>query len=891
MHTPEHHSAYPGYHAVRLAPPQLRTPQFERSSMAQMRADRAAHRVTVISAAAGYGKTTLALQLTAADGLPRAWLTLDADDDDAVQLLMLLSAALARCLSFDAAPLISRVVDMRDPDTALQHLLQLLAAVEQPFVVVIDDLHLLTQPAPLRLLERLLLAGPPTMHWLLLSRHRLALNVSRLRLRGELREFNEADLRLDQHDIARFLQMQAAVPVDPALTALLARRTEGWIAGVRLAALHLPAQFHGGDLPLVQQHLQQTAGFLLDEVLRDLPPELEQVLLQVALVPQFNAELCALLTDRSNGFGLLRALVDRHLFVQRLDGAQEWYRLHQLLRDALLQRAAEQLSADHRAAIARRAADWFAHNGDLYHAAQLLLAVNADEAVEVVAAGAPSLLLEHRLYELERLLGVLPVDRQRADGRLLTAGCWLQFLLGDFTAFHDLLAVRQLRNRSAVPHDTDGAVLQLLADYTLMRHVDLAERAQAVLAEVPNDNAFARGWLQLITGLTVQAQPGSSSRARELIHAALHEFQCSAPAYAAVHVILVEAMLLQYAAHYDACLRFCREQSERLGLLPQQAVALDAQQHLLEFSSAVSYLRDELPAAADDARQWSRLAAQSGSSLMQLRSAVRLMLTTPVELQPADGRQLLTTVQQWLLNPATRERPVFEHLQLILDSLRLAVRCGAQDALRGIAAAGRLPCEHLPDEAPYLHWLAAAYVAAYSDNPAADWDDALLRQIERADRQRLPHLQSWLYALSALIAYRHGRHDTARLHLRRALALIERSRAVRIVLDLAALQPVLRKVDSRLSRQLLNRLQQPPQSGPALTFWERRVAERLITDMSAAAIAAEIGVTVSTVRFHLTRIYRKLGVARRAEAVARLRAVLPVGADLATRSDRPPTLP
>ena len=361
---------------ARLEPPPMRAGLVPRLGLLRRMAEEQA-RVVVAGAPAGYGKSVLLAQHASASERPLAWVSLDAADDDPVQLLIELATAIGR-----AGPLDERVLEaLRAPRPAIERLvlpglLNGLGA-GAGMVLVIDDLHRVGRPESLALIAHLCERLPARAQLLVGTRAGAALRPGRLRVQGGLLELGPTELAFGRAEIERFLRA-AGVPAQDATVEAMAERTEGWPAGVAMAAL-------AGE----QDDL---ADYFSRDLLSGHPPECVDFLLRSAALERFCAPLCDAVLGRKDSGPMIGRLIEAGLFLVPLDHGRRWYRYHHLfgevLRAELGRREAGAADALHRAA-----AEWHHRHGRLEDAVHHGLAGHdPGRAAELVVASAPALL-------------------------------------------------------------------------------------------------------------------------------------------------------------------------------------------------------------------------------------------------------------------------------------------------------------------------------------------------------------------------------------------------------------------------------------------------------------------------------------------------------------------
>ena len=280
------------------------------------------------------------------------------DQHDAQQFwLALLGAVRHATGASSGAELPAATPDFNAP-AMVDRVLSELADAPGDITLVIDDLHELTSPEALSQLTRLLTSLPPHVHAILTTRHDLRLRLHQLRLAGELAEIRAADLRFTERETRELLDA-SGIALSAAGAALLHQRTEGWAAGLRLAAISLAghpdperfvAEFSGSD--------RTVAEYLLAEMLDRQPPDVQDLLLRTSLLDRVNGELADLLTGRPGSERILLELEDANAFVESLDPERTWFRYHHLFGDLLRLQLRRTLPAE-MPALHRRAAGWF----------------------------------------------------------------------------------------------------------------------------------------------------------------------------------------------------------------------------------------------------------------------------------------------------------------------------------------------------------------------------------------------------------------------------------------------------------------------------------------------------------------------------------------------------
>lgn len=335
-------------------------------------------KLTLISAPAGFGKTTLVtewldtLRVDAQKGSRcenrAAWVSLDEGDSDLARFLAYFISALVRVegnIAEIGKAAIGMLQSSRLPLTAavLVPLVNEIAAVPDRMVLVLDDYHLIDAQPIHDTLDFLLENQPPNLHLVLATREDPPLQLSRLRARDQLTELRAADLRFTSAEAAEFLNRVMGLDISTEDIAALEIRTEGWIAGLQLAAISL--QGHTDATRLIQTFTgshRLVLDYLVEDVLDHQPQNIQDFLLQTAVLDRLTSSLCNVLTGQEDGQAILELLERANLFVVPLDNERHWYRYHHLFADVLQARLRTK-QPDQVAILHRRASEWYEQKG------------------------------------------------------------------------------------------------------------------------------------------------------------------------------------------------------------------------------------------------------------------------------------------------------------------------------------------------------------------------------------------------------------------------------------------------------------------------------------------------------------------------------------------------
>ncbi|MFN8597867.1 MAG: LuxR C-terminal-related transcriptional regulator [Anaerolineae bacterium] len=438
--------------------------------------------VTLISAPAGFGKTTLVSEwmatLTPANraGVKAAWLSLDEGDGDPTRFLTYLIAALQTIVANIGEGLLNALQSPQPPPTEsiLTALLNEIAAVSEHFILVLDDYHVVETQVVDRMLAFLVEHLPPHMQLVIVSREDPPLPLARLRVRGQLIELRAADLRFTPDEAAEFLNRVMGLNLSAENIAALENRTEGWIAGLQLAAISMQgrsdvARFIGS---FTGSH-RFVLDYLVEEVLRHQPEHIRSFLLQTVILDRLCASLCDAVTGREDSKELLDVLERGNLFLISLDDQRQWYRYHHLFADVLRAHLME-AQPDRVASLHSRASAWFEQHAQPADAIRHALAAGEFTRVaDLVEWAFPAMNRARQFATLLGWLKALPDEVVRVRPILCYAYALTSMACGD--------------NESVEPRLRD-------AEHWLAATANIGERAAypATKMVVANDKEFQR---------------------------------------------------------------------------------------------------------------------------------------------------------------------------------------------------------------------------------------------------------------------------------------------------------------------------------------------------------------------------------------------------------------
>jgi LuxR family transcriptional regulator, maltose regulon positive regulatory protein len=840
-------------------------------------------RVMVVSASAGSGKTVLLRSWISSAGLAgrAAWVPVDRDEHDPQRFWMSVLSALRETTA--GAGLVGALTAAPDLDgwAVVERVLTDLAPLGQPLWLVIDDLHELRSDQALRQLELLVLRAPRNLRFVFATRHDVRLGLHRLRLEGGLTELRAEDLRFTVGEARELLSGAGLRLADPVVE-LLVERTEGWVAGLRLAALSLAGHPDPGRFAAEFSGSERTvAEYLVAEVLDRQPAEVRRLLLRTSILDRVNGELADLISGGSGAERVLQDLEEANAFVVSLDASRAWFRYHHLFA-GLLQLELRRTEPGAVAGLHLLAAGWLAEHGFTLEATlHAQAAQDWNLAAALIADHWAGLNLGGQTATVHALLAGFPPGLRAADAELAAVVTVDELAHGSIETARQYLAVAEAQ-AGTVPT-------------ARRRHAEVLIGLARLLVAGRGGDQRARaeeaGRLLAVAGVPHGGQPGLGDelQALALLEIGDAETWTGRIDQAEPHLEQAIALARRIEAPYLEFMGLTYRAEIELNRWIPQAVELS--RRALDVARLNGWTDDLF----------------AGFASMTLGSA----LTWQGQLDEAeDWVQRAERIFRAEANPASAMGGYFVRGQLELARGRL------DDALAAFRTAERLAGPH-PMARPLQAWLMYVLVGlGETDQVQADLAglpdrvrnrgemriaEAVLRIAQQDPRAATTALAPVL-AESARVGWRSWR---AEAYLLEAIARDSlgdpgaADRAFERALDIAApdgallwflLHPARQLFERQAGRQtghadLIAQIlglvtggkpasgDRPRQLLDPLSRSELRVLRYLPTHLSASEIATELSISTSTVRTHMRNVYTKLGAHRRAEAVARARAL------------------
>jgi LuxR family maltose regulon positive regulatory protein len=859
---------------------------------------RLGHKLTLVSAPAGSGKTTLVSTWAVNQGHPIAWVSLDKDDNDMVRFWGYLVAALQTVPDFDAGSVGEDALKLfKSPQplpieailTTLINDITALARDSQekwPLILVLDDLHLIEAPPIFEALTFLLEHLPPQIHLAIITRIDPPLPLARLRARGQITELRTADLRFTPNEAADFLKQATGLTLPSTAVTALEERTEGWVAGLQMAAYSMRGQ---DDIASFVKDFtasnRYVIEYLLEEVLDREPEDVRVFLLQTSILDRLTGALCDHLTGEANGQDVLRRLEDANLFIVPLDHDRHWYRYHHLFADSL-RKQLEESQPKVLPRLHRQASAWYAQNGLLAEAVNhALKAQDIEQAAYLIEQTAFEILDRGEVSSLVGWLAALPNETIRTHPWLCVLHAWMLIISGQQKAIEARLrdAEEALNILDSLDEQEvtriQGYISAIRAQVAFIRSAipDTIEFAQDALEKIPARDYSVRATTTMILGAAygfiddLAAASRAFSEARTIGQTNQDNFSVMLASSALAQLEVVHGQLRKAERTYREALQLVEKPSGvRHGHSPGVGYTYVGLAEVLRE-------KNELEAAASY--------AEEGLDLCKLLGQAEILMSGYVALariQRAQGNieGALATLQE-AIQIAT-EMSAWSVDVVTVHQVRLWLAQGNLEAASRWAQASGMSADDAPSfhrEAGHLT-LARILVAQGKIDDAARLLARLLKAAESTQR--------WGSAIEALLLlaltqYKKNEPERALHALERALSLAEPEGYVRVFVDEGTpMAELLRQaaecgIAPRYVQELLSAFDasepaEPRHAQPLIEPLSDREIEVLrlaAAGLSNREIAEQLYISINTVKAHTKSIYRKLDAHNRTQAINR----------------------
>jgi LuxR family maltose regulon positive regulatory protein len=851
--------------------------------------------LTLISAPAGFGKTTLISEWRASNAgrdYPLACLSLETDDNDPTRFLTYLVAALGTLKSDLAETALGMLQSPQPPPVQafLTGLINDLGELDHPFALVLDDYHVINAKPVHEALGFLLDHLPRHMHLVLLTRADPPLPLARMRARDQLVEIRADDLRFTSIESAAFFNQVAGLALSDDDAMALEERTEGWVAGLQLAALamHTPHSMQRSEdiarfIAAFTGSHYYVADYLASEVLNRQPEAVRSFLLQTSILGRMTGELCDCLTGQRDGQAMLRQLETSNLFLIPLDAERRWYRYHHLFAD-VLRTQLQQAYPDQLAELHQRAAEWYEQNGFVPEAVHHALAAGDQLFVaRLMENNAMAMLMRgEAVTVLSWITTIAPLVGEHPW--LAIYQSWAFICTGQLDQLEHVLQIPDqhlslpVMDAEAEDMRSHVAVIRALATARRGEAQQAITQAQKALDLLPEGDTIIRGTLVFTlgdaywqTGDLVGARRAFAEASR--INKAVGNFLAGVLALSSLAALLTEQGELRRAAEiYQAAVQMATRSDRRM--MPAAAQACLG-------LAGLAYEWNELDAAGRDVMQalelghrWGNPDTMANTHLVQAR------------LQQAQGDTTAAFESLRQAEGLAQGPGVTGVTALRIEALRVRLWL-AQANREAVTRWSREQPFDLHGEISYqsqITYLTQTRILI-AQNQADKATTLLARLLEQVEAHEQMGRALEVLILQSLALADSGDTAGALTTLARALMLGQSEGYVRVFLDEGApMAELLRHagshgISSKYVAELLSQFDgeigftpdtQQPLIEP-LTERELEVLRLLAEGLSNQEIANELVVALGTAKTHTASLYRKLDVASRTQAVARAR--------------------
>jgi LuxR family maltose regulon positive regulatory protein len=855
-----------------------------------------AGKLTLVSGPAGFGKTTLVSEWVAGCGRPAAWLSLDKGDNDPARFLAYLVAALQTLALSQVEGIATNIGEgvlgvlqslQRPPsESILTALLNEITTIPDDFVLVLDDYHVIDARPVDNALTFLLEHLPPQMHVVIATREDPNIPLARYRAGSQLTELRVADLRFTPSEAAEFLNQVMGLDLSAEDVAALETRTEGWIAGLQLAAISM--QGHEDATSFIQSFTGShhfVLDYLVEEVLEQQSASVQAFLLRTSILDRLCGPLCdaVLGSPSASGQETLEYLEHANLFLIRLDDERRWYRLHHLFADLLRQRLHQNIASSTENAKSRvnelhiRASQWYEDNGLYIEAFHHAAAANDIERAERLMEG-KGMPLHFRGAATSILEWLASLPKTVLDTRpsLWVRYARLAMVTGQTTGVEEKLKAAEAALQGADPDDKTrdliGRIAAVRANraWTQYQVETMIAQSRRALEYLHPDNLYFRFTGIWTLGFACLLQ-GDRAAAGEAFAEALSISQASGDIHSTIVATIGLGQIHEFANHLYLAADSYRRVLQLAGDLPLPVVS---EAHL--GLARIFYEWNDLDAAARYGQQSLQLARQFDRDID--RFIISEVFLARLKLARGDVASAAAML-------AETDQNVRQHNFVLRMPEVAAAQVLTLLRQRNLAAAAHLAQTH---ELP----ISQARVQLAQGDPSAALAvlEPLRRQMEAKNWQdeRLR-----VMVLQAVALHAHGEKEKAIQLLGDALALAEPGGFVRIFVDEGF--PMAQLLSEAVARGIMpdyvDRLlavfgaeeqkskaksylpPAPPAQPPIepLSQRELTVLQLMAQGLSNREISERLFLALSTVKGHNRNIFDKLQVQRRTEAVARAR--------------------
>ena len=845
----------------------------------------AGRELTLVSAPAGFGKTTLLSEWAHRTARPVSWLALEESENDPVLFLRYLLESIRKSAEA-VSPVLLRLLQSPQPlppQSLLPPLLNELARVP-PFLLILDDYHLVTSPGVHGIVGYLLEHIPPSLHLALGTREDPPLPLARFRARDRITELREADLRFSVPETEEFLTRAMNLTLPAQAVESLEARTEGWVAGLQLAAFALQKESGRPEkfLAAFAGDHRYVMDYLVVEVLERLPEKTRDFLRRTSILDRLCAPLCDAVVDGTGSQAVLELLETSNIFLFPLDSRREWYRYHRLFAEFLKAR----LRPQEEISLHGRAADWYESHHMPFQAVRHALdagALSGDyrEASRLIHLAAEDGIREGRAQTLLSWLDSLPKDLLLGDPELALYKGWALSLTGGFAEAAELAAYAQRAVAGRAGSEAvRGKAFLLQAFHALMGRMDYPETIRLASLAIEDLRGRQEQWLPMAYWLL--AEPHERTGNLEQAILTLKESRKVLPlSLSHLFTDLVDMMLvydLNLAGRRREALAVCEETLRQRSAMDEESSPTSCM--LLARQAMLYYESNDL----DRARAVYDQAVEYGTRHRQEPFVTFARgINAPLLMALGETDAALAVLEQ--AADFARQSGLTDLGTVLASQANIRLQLGQLDTVaRWVEEAG---CS-AEEEPQYIRLDAHLVFARWllvrgAEEEAGRWLMRLRTYLDKCGIRR-PLITVCL--LSALLADRTGDPPAAEAYLRCALRYSAPEEYIRVFLEegdrVLDLLPRVRDAEPAFVDRLLALRKAHPATGAPprppsaaedslpepLSNREIEILHLVAKGLSNAQIAGRLVIALATVKRHIQNIYGKLGVNSRTQAVA-----------------------
>jgi len=875
----------------KLHVPQLRARLVPRPHVVELLEQGTQRALTLISAPAGSGKTTILSSWLRDAEVLAAWLSLDGHDNDLHRFwtYVLTALDLLRPGTLKTAQELLKAVRSRQSppiEDVLTALINDLVGLEDDVVLVFDDYHEIVTPAIHASLAFLLNHLPTHLHLFMVTRNDPPFSLARLRTNNQLGEIRTADLRFSPEEAALFLNTIMGLHLTAEEITVLEARTEGWVAGLQLAGLSLQRQRdRAGFLAAFAGSHHSLVTYLAEEVLQKQPEQIQQFLLHTSLLDRLNASLCREVTGDADSQARLLHLEQANLFIVALDEEHAWYRYHQLFADFLRTRL-QQSQPDYVPELHHRAAHWYQRHGYYEEAMRhLLLVQDFAQAAQLIEQSGEELMRRGDFTRLDRWISVLPSILVRSNlpivimhAKVLAFLAQLQAAEVRLQEIEALLSDEHALASKALDHEAiEGKVMvvrALLATQRLHFPQAIAFSRRA-LEYLPADNVFMRSVISMCLGIAFRFKDGPA--AHEAFEQAIREAESP-------HISLLSLEHLGYQLQEQGQLHRALEiYQQALRILPEGQTIV---------AMGMAYM-----GIAEVYREWNRLESAEQVMIQALKLGhegvphdalieINVVLAMIKQAQGRTDESLALLRREEMVGHQEQSAVavnVMRAYQALLEVWRGNIQAALiwmQDFEQQMASSPL----NTKNEREY-RILARVQLAA---GKYAEAEAVLTQLLPLAEGEGRIRVVIKTMALQALAFQAQGRTESAMRTIIQALTLAEPEGYVRTfteegvemkhllnrVISAGRTGAVLHRISAEYLARLLDASAEPETSSDShdlLSEREQEILRLISSGLSNQEIADQLVIALSTVKSHVRQIFNKLNVNSRTQVLARAR--------------------